>query len=55
MASKHKNVLFVDQARLMQGSARYFNDPVHLTLLGSHKFVENIVEALGTERARIAD
>jgi hypothetical protein len=46
MAAQHKNVLFVDQARLMQGSARYFDDPVHLTLLGSHQFVENVVRVL---------
>jgi hypothetical protein len=46
MAAQHKNVLFVDQARLMDGSARHFNDPAHLTLLGSHKFVENVVSVL---------
>jgi hypothetical protein len=46
MAAQLKNVLFVDQARLMDGSARYFNDPAHLTLLGSHKFVENVVSVL---------
>jgi hypothetical protein len=46
MAAQHKNVLFVDQASLMARSARYFNDPVHLTVLGSTKFVENVVMVL---------
>lgn len=46
MVALHKNVLFVDQASLMQGSARYFNDPCHLTVLGSTKFVENIIRVL---------
>jgi hypothetical protein len=46
LAAQHKNVLFVDQARLMPGSAQYFNDPCHLTILGSAKFVENIVNVL---------
>jgi hypothetical protein len=46
LAVQHRDVLFVDQARLMPVSARYFNDPCHLTALGSTKFVENIVDAL---------
>jgi hypothetical protein len=46
LAAQHKNVLFVDQARLMPGSAQHFNDPCHLTILGSAKFVENIVNVL---------
>ena len=46
MAAQQKNVLFVDQASLMQGSARYFNDASHLTVLGSIKFVENLVRIL---------
>ena len=46
MAAQRKNVLFVDQARLMGESARYFNDPCHLTLVGSTKFVENMISVL---------
>ena len=45
-AAQHKNVLFVDQASLMEGNARYFNDVCHLTALGSTKFVENLVRVL---------
>jgi hypothetical protein len=39
-------VLFVDQARLMTGSARYFNDACHFTVAGSSKFVENLLPVL---------
>jgi hypothetical protein len=46
MAAQHKNVLFVDQASLMPQSGRYFNDPCHFTVLGSTKFVENLVRVL---------
>ncbi|HEX6437966.1 MAG TPA: hypothetical protein VF182_12590 [Candidatus Binatia bacterium] len=46
LATQHKQILFVDQASLMTGSALYFNDPYHFTVLGSIKFVENIVRAL---------
>jgi hypothetical protein len=48
LAAQHKDVSFVDQARLMPGSGRYFNDPCHLTVLGSAKFVENIVNVLSS-------
>ena len=41
-----QNVLFVDQASLMPQSGRYFNDPCHFTVLGSTKFVENMVKVL---------
>jgi hypothetical protein len=46
MAARHENVLFVDQASLIEGSARYFNDPCHFTVLGSIKFVENMLRVL---------
>jgi hypothetical protein len=46
MAKRQENVLFVDQASLMQGDARYFNDPCHFTVLGSTKFVENMIKVL---------
>jgi hypothetical protein len=46
IAAQHKNVLFVDQASLMNGYARYFDDVCHLTAVGSTKFVENLVKVL---------
>jgi len=46
LAAQHAGVLFVDQARLMAGSARYFNDPCHFTVIGSAQFVENLLEVL---------
>jgi hypothetical protein len=41
-----QGVLFVDQASLMEGSARYFNDVCHLTVEGSLRFVENLLRVL---------
>jgi hypothetical protein len=46
LATKNEDVLFVDQASLMKGSASYFNDPCHFTTTGSSKFVENLVKSL---------
>jgi hypothetical protein len=46
LAAGHAGTLFVDQARLMVGSGRYFNDPCHLTVLGSSMFVENLLRGL---------
>ncbi len=46
LAAQHEGVLFVDQARLMAGSPRYFNDPCHFTVAGSSKFVENLLAVL---------
>ncbi|MHC4473366.1 MAG: hypothetical protein ACYTDY_13905 [Planctomycetota bacterium] len=46
LASQHDGVVFVDQANLMTGSARYFNDSCHFTLDGSSKFVEYLVRGL---------
>jgi hypothetical protein len=46
LAAQRAGVLFVDQARLMAGSARYFNDVCHFTGFGSAKFVENLLEVL---------
>jgi hypothetical protein len=46
LATKNEDVLFVDQASLMKGSASYFNDPCHFTTAGSSKFVENLVKSL---------
>jgi hypothetical protein len=46
LAAQHEGVLFVDQAKLMAESARYFNDPCHFTGVGSSKFVENLLRSL---------
>jgi hypothetical protein len=46
LAAEHEDVLFVDQAILMPGGRRYFNDPCHLTAIGSSKFVEHLLSAL---------
>jgi hypothetical protein len=43
---EHEDVLFVDQAILMAGGQRYFDDPCHFTAAGSSKFVEHILSAL---------
>jgi len=45
-AAQHQSVLFVDQARLMPKSGRYFNDPCHFTVAGSARFVENLLSVL---------
>jgi hypothetical protein len=46
LAAQHEGVLFVDQARLMPGSGRYFNDPCHFTVIGAAKFVANLLGVL---------
>jgi hypothetical protein len=46
LATQHPEALFVDQATLMAGVPRYFNDVCHLTVLGSSKFVENLLPPL---------
>jgi hypothetical protein len=46
LAAKHEGVLFVDQAKLMAGSPRYFNDPCHFTVVGSSQFVENLLDVV---------
>ena len=52
--ARHEQVLLVDQASLMPGSALYFNDPCHLTAAGAARFVENVLAVLApglTERS----
>jgi hypothetical protein len=49
-ARRYRNVLFVDQANLIPGSGRYFNDPCHFTALASNEFVKNIVTSLGQQQ-----
>lgn len=46
LAAQRAGVLLVDQARLMAGSPRYFNDPCHFTAAGSAKFVEYLIDGL---------
>jgi hypothetical protein len=46
LAAEREAVVFVDQARLMAGSARTFNDACHLTVLGSAEFVDHLMDAL---------
>lgn len=46
LAGEHSEVLLVDQAGLMNGTARYFNDPCHFTTTGSAQFVANLLPAL---------
>src|SRR5215471_18610955 len=46
LAAQHAGVLFVDQANLMAGNPRYFNDPCHFTAVGSSKFVEYLLMGL---------
>jgi lysophospholipase L1-like esterase len=46
VAAEHPEMRFVDQARLMQGSARNFDDPFHLTIDGSVEFARHIVAAI---------
>lgn len=45
-AMRHPEIVFLDQAALMSGDARNFNDPCHLSAAGSRKFVENMLSAL---------
>ena len=53
LAGEYPGVRFVDQAELIAGDRRSFNDPCHLTLWGSHRFVENLLPAaLETLRER---
>jgi hypothetical protein len=51
VAARHEQVLLVDQAGLMPGSALYFNDPCHLTAAGAARFVENMLAVLGSDLA----
>lgn len=46
LAAEYAGVLFVDEARLLAGSARYFNDVCHFTVTGSLQFVQYLLRAL---------
>jgi hypothetical protein len=45
LAAELPDVRFVDQARLLAGDHRAFNDPCHLSLHGAHRFVANLLPA----------
>jgi hypothetical protein len=49
LAAQHEGVLFVDQATLMAGFPRYFNDVCHFTVAGSSKFVEYLLRGLASK------
>jgi hypothetical protein len=56
LAARHQDALFVDQAKLMAGSPRYFNDPCHFTVAGSSRFADNLLEVLlPVLRAHVAE
>jgi hypothetical protein len=46
LAARQDRVLFVDEANLMAGFPRYFNDACHFTAAGSAKFVEHLLSGL---------
>jgi lysophospholipase L1-like esterase len=46
VASRHKNVIFVDQKATMPADGRHFIDPCHLTNEGTALFVRHVMEAL---------
>ena len=46
LAAGRPNTLFVDQAALMEGSGRNFDDPFHLTIAGSVAFVDHVMAVL---------
>jgi hypothetical protein len=46
LASERRDVRFVDQDRLMERSARMFDDPCHLTIDGSVSFVGHIMDVM---------
>lgn len=53
LATPADEILFVDQSTLMQGpGAHWFNDPCHLTGVGSARFVANMIPALAAELDR---
>ena len=46
LADQHEDVLFLDQASLITGSTRHFNDLCHLTVAGASKFVEYLLRVI---------
>ena len=54
LAARHPEVLLVDQAALMDGTPRFFNDPCHLTVAGASQLAANIVSAVGADPRQAA-
>lgn len=48
VASRHKNVIFIDQKATMPTDGRHFIDPCHLTPQGTDLFVRHVIDALRT-------
>jgi hypothetical protein len=46
LASGHEGVVLVDQDSLIPRSASNFNDPFHLTVIGSYRFAKNLLNGL---------
>jgi hypothetical protein len=46
VADENRGVGFVDQARLLAGEPRWFNDPCHLSLRGARRFVRNLLPVI---------
>jgi len=46
LAKHHAEVALVDQEKLMENCPECFNDPVHFTVVGSVRFVENALPAI---------
>ena len=46
LARRSAGVIFVDQASMIPGDRRYFNDICHLTHEGCEAFVENILPVI---------
>ena len=45
-SKKHPDILFVDQAKLNNGSGKFYHDPCHFTDEGSKLFVKNLVNVI---------
>jgi hypothetical protein len=43
LSAEYENVTLVDQEAMMSGGSEWFNDPMHLTVAGSVRFVENLL------------
>jgi lysophospholipase L1-like esterase len=54
LAARHPEALLVDQAALMDGTPRFFNDPCHLTVAGASQLAANIVAAVGASPGQAA-
>jgi hypothetical protein len=55
VAASNPQAVFVDQERLLNGNAGFFNDACHLTVAGSAQFATNITQALGAPKVVTAE